>query len=47
MVEISQKVLWIVLELAFVDEMQVVGERLQGGIKNPSFFWNDGFLSET
>jgi hypothetical protein len=33
MVEISQKVLWIVLELVFVDEMQVVGERLQEVIK--------------
>jgi hypothetical protein len=31
MVEISQKVLWIVLELVFVDEMQVVEERLQEG----------------
>jgi hypothetical protein len=33
MVEISQKVLWIVLELVFVDEMQAMGERLQGGMK--------------
>jgi hypothetical protein len=37
MVEISLKVLWIVLELVFVDEMPVVGERLQEEVKNLIF----------